>query len=179
MDRCQYMGEALYVATHVYASTTATTTRCVGNWARITWRQAEMDAWGRCFEGVPGYLATVDDAAENAFLLGKMLAHQGFASGNAGWIGSGDMTNRGPSSGWTVLKEAASSIEMASPSRLTRRGRLERREFFVEYDGRVLSFILIMSNCAPGAFMRCARRLLDGADEATSGVNTMRPMPSA
>ena len=36
-----------------------------------------MDAWGRCFGGVPGYLATVDDAAENAFLLGKMLAHQG------------------------------------------------------------------------------------------------------
>ena len=48
-----------------------------GNWAQITWRQAEMDAWGRCFNGVPGYLATVDDAAENAFLLGKMLAHKG------------------------------------------------------------------------------------------------------
>ena len=41
---------------------------------------------------MPGYLATVDDAAENAFLLGKMLAHKGQRR-NAGWIGASDMSN--------------------------------------------------------------------------------------
>ena len=94
LDRCQYMGEALY-GDPVYEYNGHHYQVIGGNWAQITWRQAEMDAWGRCFGGVPGYLATVDDAAENAFLLGKMLAHQGFASGNAAWIGANDMSNEG------------------------------------------------------------------------------------
>ena len=94
MDRCQYMGEALY-GDPVYEYNGHHYQIVGGNWAQITWRQAEMDAWGRCFNGVPGYLATVDEAAENAFLLGKMLAHKGFASGNAGWIGANDMSNEG------------------------------------------------------------------------------------
>ena len=111
LDRCQYMGEALY-GDPVYEYNGHHYQIVGGNWAQITWRQAEMDAWGRCFGGVPGSLATVEDAAVNALVLGKMLAHQGFASGNAGWIGANDMTTRGPSSGWTVLKEAPSSIEM-------------------------------------------------------------------
>jgi hypothetical protein len=94
MDRCAYMGEALY-GDPVFSYEGHHYQIIGGNWAQITWRQAEMDAWGRCFGGVPGYLATVDDAAENAFLLGKMLSHQGFASGNAAWIGANDMTNEG------------------------------------------------------------------------------------
>ena len=61
----------------------------------MTWKAAEMDAWSRCYNGKPGYLASVDDAAENAFLVAKMTGHGGFAHGDQGWIGANDMQSEG------------------------------------------------------------------------------------
>ena len=87
------MGEALY-GDPVYEYNGHHYQIVGGNWAQITWRQAEMDAWGRCFGGVPGYLATVDDAAENAFYW-EDARPPGLRVGNAGWIGANDMTNEG------------------------------------------------------------------------------------
>ncbi|KAH8047619.1 hypothetical protein JL720_16040 [Aureococcus anophagefferens] len=65
-----------------------------GNWVQETWRGAEQDAWGRCYGGA-GYLATIDSAEENDFLLRKMTTHHGYAHGNEAWIGATDMTNEG------------------------------------------------------------------------------------
>ena len=66
-----------------------------GNWVQMTWRASEQDAWGRCYGGAPGYLATVDSAEENLFLLQKMQQHHGYAVGNEAWIGATDMANEG------------------------------------------------------------------------------------
>jgi len=94
LSRCQYVGQALY-GDEVFAYNGHHYQIIGGNWAKLTWKQVEMDAWSRCYGGVPGYLATVDDAAENAFLLNKMTSHQGYAHGDQGWIGANDMQSEG------------------------------------------------------------------------------------
>lgn len=66
-----------------------------GDWVQMTWRASEQDAWGRCYGGAPGYLATVDSAEENLFLLQKMQNHHGYRIGNEAWIGATDMANEG------------------------------------------------------------------------------------
>lgn len=94
LSRCQYVGAALY-GDDVFAYNGHHYQIIGGNWVKMTWKAAEMDAWSRCYNGKPGYLASVDDAAENAFLVAKMTGHGGFAHGDQGWIGANDMQSEG------------------------------------------------------------------------------------
>lgn len=66
-----------------------------GNWAKITWREAEQDSWGRCYQGSPGYLASINSEAENKFLMSSLIAANGFEYGDVAWIGGNDMTSEG------------------------------------------------------------------------------------
>ena len=79
--------------------------------ASITYRQAIVEAEARCFNGMPGYLATPTTAAENAFL--KSLLPYMDAKYNyqyAAWLGATDTTeegtwkwNTGPEKGQTFF----------------------------------------------------------------------------
>lgn len=94
VDRCVgydavlYGDEAVSFAGHHYQIVG-------GNWVSITWRAAEQDAWGRCFNGKPGYLASIESDEENDFLLSKLTNHAGFQLGDQAWIGGTDMYNEG------------------------------------------------------------------------------------
>lgn len=66
-----------------------------GDWAKMTWRGAEQDAWGRCYNRKPGYLASIDSQEENDFLTNKMVAHGGYKYGDEAWIGGTDMASEG------------------------------------------------------------------------------------
>ncbi|KAJ8605374.1 hypothetical protein CTAYLR_002379 [Chrysophaeum taylorii] len=66
-----------------------------GNWAKITWRTAEQDAWSRCYDGAPGYLATIESEEENAYLQSQLVYHHGYQVEDQAWIGATDMTTEG------------------------------------------------------------------------------------
>lgn len=94
LSRCEYMEYALYgddvfeYGGHHYQIVG-------GNWAKMTWRSSESDAWGRCYDKAPGYLASIGSSEENDFLTAKMVSHHGFASGDEAWIGATDMSSEG------------------------------------------------------------------------------------
>lgn len=94
LSRCEYVVDATY-GDAVFEHGGHHYQVIGGNWVKMTWKAAEMDAWSRCHNGVPGYLASIGDAAENAFLLSKMTSDHGFVHGNSAWIGANDMTEEG------------------------------------------------------------------------------------
>ena len=62
-------------------------------WAKLTWRDAQLDAWGRCFNGLRGHLAEVNNEKENEFFVEQLRDHGAWvdASGadeQAAWIGA-------------------------------------------------------------------------------------------
>ena len=66
-----------------------------GDWGKLTWRDAENDAWGRCYGGKPGYLATIQTPEENEYLRSQMITSQGYMYGDKAWIGGTDMLSEG------------------------------------------------------------------------------------
>lgn len=64
-----------------------------GTWAKLTWQDAEKDAFGRCYNGLRGHLVEVNDAAENQLLVGLMRDHRGFSPGNTAWVGAAALRN--------------------------------------------------------------------------------------
>eukprot|EP00629_Pelagomonadales_sp_RCC1024_P003566 CAMPEP_0119259186 /NCGR_PEP_ID=MMETSP1329-20130426/100_1 /TAXON_ID=114041 /ORGANISM="Genus nov. species nov., Strain RCC1024" /LENGTH=263 /DNA_ID=CAMNT_0007258551 /DNA_START=247 /DNA_END=1038 /DNA_ORIENTATION=+ len=93
-SRCDYIGDALY-GDQVYAYGGHHYQLIGGNWVQETWRSAEADAWGRCYGGAPGYLATINDAGEQTFLHDKLANHPAYKSGDKAWIGANDMAAEG------------------------------------------------------------------------------------
>ena len=60
-------------------------------WAQLTWRDAQLDAWGRCFNGLRGHLAEVNNEKENEFFVEQLRAHGAWTDGSgedAAWIGA-------------------------------------------------------------------------------------------
>lgn len=92
--RCEIYGDRLY-GDIVYEFEGHSYQLIGGNWAKLMWREAEQDAWGRCYKNSPGYLASIDSADENNFLQGILLGHPGYKFGDVAWIGGNDMTNEG------------------------------------------------------------------------------------
>jgi len=93
-SRCQDIGTALY-GDDVYTYNGHHYQVIGGDWAQMTWRDAEYDSWGRCFNGQPGYLATIGSADENDYLRQKLISHHGFQTSDSAWIGGTDMFNEG------------------------------------------------------------------------------------
>ena len=60
----------------------------VVNTTGVTWAQAKADAEARSLLGMPGYLATISDSTEQAFINSKL-------SGQEGWIGASDEQTEG------------------------------------------------------------------------------------
>ena len=60
-------------------------------WAQLTWRDAQLDAWGRCYKGLRGHLAEVNNEKENEFFVEQLRAHGAWTDGSgedAAWIGA-------------------------------------------------------------------------------------------
>lgn len=93
-ERCAQLGTALYgddaqlFEGHHYQIVG-------GDWAYITFREAESDAWSRCYGGVPGHLASIESAGENEFLRNLLIDAAGYAYGDTAWIGGSDMAHEG------------------------------------------------------------------------------------
>mmetsp|Transcript_18620 Transcript_18620/g.57252 ORF Transcript_18620/g.57252 Transcript_18620/m.57252 type:complete len:277 (+) Transcript_18620:108-938(+) len=93
-ERCLGLGTALYgddaseFAGHHYQLVG-------GDWAAITFRDAEYDAWGRCYGGRAGHLASIHSVAENEFIRSLLVNAPGYVYGDTAWIGGSDMAHEG------------------------------------------------------------------------------------
>jgi hypothetical protein len=70
-----------------------------GTYAKITWHDAVRDASHRCHNGATGYLVTIQDKAENDFVLNLVKGTHTYGQGQGGdgetWIGAVDMKTEG------------------------------------------------------------------------------------
>mmetsp|Transcript_8647 Transcript_8647/g.22038 ORF Transcript_8647/g.22038 Transcript_8647/m.22038 type:complete len:267 (-) Transcript_8647:248-1048(-) len=98
-ERCEYYGDLLYgIPTVEYEGHHYQIVG--GNWAKITWRDAEQDAWWRCYQGKPGYLASINSQEENDFLVNELKNDHGYATDDQAWIGGNDMAEEGTFEWW-------------------------------------------------------------------------------
>ena len=63
--------------------------------AGITWREAQQDAAGRCYEGKRGYLASINSEDEQIFALASLHHVKRYTPDSKAWIGATDMNKEG------------------------------------------------------------------------------------
>eukprot|EP00622_Pseudochattonella_farcimen_P005983 FR741709.1.p2 GENE.FR741709.1~~FR741709.1.p2 ORF type:complete len:194 (+),score=10.32 FR741709.1:29-583(+) len=60
----------------------------------INWQTAQLDAFGRCYKGQRGYLATITSAEEQEF-ISSLIPDVSYPYYFVGWLGGSDRSNEG------------------------------------------------------------------------------------